>query len=357
MMVYRPGGPFRDVLTQAGIPVEIIEAEGFLGRLRAVRSRIGELSPDVVLAFLPMPSLYAELAGALGRKWGLVVGERSSAPGWHQTGVRLRRKLHLLADAVVTNSHANRLILERSVPGLRGRVSTVYNAVDFEIFRAAPFPHREERYLRVVVTASYQRLKNVRGWVEAMQHVAMAHSDVQIETEWYGGAASAARGGDERRLAEEAVEKYGLSRWVHLLDAVPDVYNAYSGAHAVALPSLYEGLPNTVCEGMAVGRPVACSAVSDAGNLVEDGVTGVLFDPKDPAGIASKVAGLARRRDKELAEMGRAAHERAQALFDPARIATFYEEILEAAASRGPVPVRFWPEQIPATAYATADSP
>lgn len=357
MLTYHEGGYFAGRLLDAGVPIHMIGTKGLLRKVRAVRTVIRSLSPDVVLAFLPMPSLYAELAGIPKRQWGLVVGERSSTPDYRTFRVRFRRALHSLADAVVTNSHANRLMIEQTNRRLRGRVWTIYNAVDFEAFPLLPLPERSSGNLRVTIAASYQRLKNVTGWVRAMQEIRLRWPNLHVQTDWYGGRASAGRGADERQAAESLILQHGLENLIRLHEAETNIARRYAEAHVVALPSLYEGLPNVVCEGMAMGRPIAGSAVSDMGNLVEEGVTGTLFNPREVGSIAESVATLVQAGVDTLQEMGRRSFERARQLLDPDRVLTSYSKILESAAVRRPGPPLHWPDLVPDTALATLSLP
>jgi len=52
----------------------------------------------------------------------------------------------------------------------------------------------------------------------------------------------------------------------------------YQHADCLLNPSLYEGMPNTVLEGMACGLPVIASKVTGNDELVREGKTGYLFE-------------------------------------------------------------------------------
>ncbi|NIM00365.1 MAG: glycosyltransferase [Acidobacteria bacterium] len=95
---------------------------------------------------------------------------------------------------------------------------------------------------------------------------------------------------DVRRL----VESDGLNDVVRLLgwrDDVPDLLNAMD---AFVLTSRFEGLPRSVLQAMAAGRPVVATAVDGTPEIVEDGVTGLLARSGDTAGLATHLDRLAR---------------------------------------------------------------
>lgn len=83
----------------------------------------------------------------------------------------------------------------------------------------------------------------------------------------------------------------------------------YERAAVVVLPSYREGLPLCVLEAMAHGRPVVATRVGGIPQLVEDGRTGYLVEPGDPAGLRDALLRLLG--DAELrARMGAAARDR-----------------------------------------------
>src|SRR5438105_300990 len=66
----------------------------------------------------------------------------------------------------------------------------------------------------------------------------------------------------------------------------------YERAAVVVLPSYHEGLPLSVLEAMAHGRPIVASAVGGLPELVEDGVTGFLVEPGDVEGLRTALRRL-----------------------------------------------------------------
>ncbi len=346
---YCPQDFYKPLLDRAGVEHVPLSAEGRLGRARAVRRLLRGRRADVVLAFLQGPCLFAELASLPSRKWGLVVSERIAAPA--RRGFDWRRELHRLADCVTTNSHTNRLQLEKTVPGLVGKVITVYNAVDLGAFRPIPRSALSGAGpLRLVVAATYHPRKNVEGLVRAVALLRATRPEVECRVDWYGAVP------EDRGVYEGAsrlIQELGLSGRFELRPATRDIVGVYQDADAIVLPSHYEGLPNAICEAMACGKPVLMSAVCDAGNLVQEGRNGFLFDPRSPEEIARAVASLESLGPAGREALGEESRRMARRMFAPDAYVDRYADILEAAAARNRVTVSHWVPDVPATAAAS----
>ena len=77
----------------------------------------------------------------------------------------------------------------------------------------------------------------------------------------------------------------------------------------LVVPSREEPFGTVLAEAMAVGTPVVATRVGGLPEVVEDGETGVLVEPGDPAALAAGVLEVLDRR----AEMGAAARVRRSA--------------------------------------------
>ena len=78
----------------------------------------------------------------------------------------------------------------------------------------------------------------------------------------------------------------------------------YRKADVFFLPSLYEGYPNVVAEAMSCGLPILCSNVYENPYIVEEGVNGFLFNPKNVEEIVNAIKRMAELSPEERHEMG-----------------------------------------------------
>lgn len=307
---YRRGDFFAGALAEAGVPVVRVSSRNRPQLAFAMRAAIRRNDPDAVLAFLPGPSALAELAALPRRRFAVVASERVLDLSGRSPRRVLRHVLHRLADAVVSNSHAQRVRMLKLAPALAARTSVIVNGIDTERFAPGDPPDGSAPgRLRLLVPARIRPLKNPFGLLEAVDILRRERPDLDITVDWHGDAmtgesARNARRAAWRRALEEEIARRSLGERFRLRAPAEDVVPLYRAADALCLPSFSEGVSNAIGEAMACGLPVLASRVSDTPRLVEDGRTGFLFDPHSPADMADAIARLAAMPPAERRAMG-----------------------------------------------------
>jgi glycosyltransferase involved in cell wall biosynthesis len=112
------------------------------------------------------------------------------------------------------------------------------------------------------------------------------------------------------------------------------LYAEMARAQALLVPSIwYENFPRTLVEAGANGLPVIASRLGALPSLVQDGETGLLFEPGDGADLARKMQWAASH-PAEMARMGRAARQRYEREWTGAAnhrtLVTLYDEAVRA---------------------------
>ena len=121
--------------------------------------------------------------------------------------------------------------------------------------------------------------------------------------------------------------------WIPEMLPKPEIIQLLTNALIFVCPSVYEPLGIVNLEAMACGTAVVGSRVGGIPEVVDDGVTGLLVPPNDPASLADAMNALLHD-PMRAAEMGSAGRERAVAEFSwdavAAQTAALYAELTAA---------------------------
>lgn len=231
--------------------------------------------------------------------------------------------------------------LERSV-GIRGElVSQVYNGVDTDVFRPVPArapiagcPFGAPGEWLIGWVGRMEKVKDplnlARAFVRARQRSADARKKLRLVL---------VGDGSMREELRSLLESNGALDRAWFAGERADVADILRGLDCFALPSLAEGISNTILEAMASRLPVVATRVGGNVELVESGMTGRLVPPADSDALAGAL--LDYFADRVTARRhARAARLAVEARFSLARMvldyAGLYERALGAAGIRVP---------------------
>lgn len=134
--------------------------------------------------------------------------------------------------------------------------------------------------------------------------------------------------GPQRAVVERAVRETGVGDRVWLPGSRDDVEAILRGFDCFVLPSIAEGISNTILEAMATGLPVIASRVGGNPELIDDGATGRLVPAGDVEALAAALLELFRFR-ATAQRFGRAARSAVERRFSLDRMAADYAGLYE----------------------------
>jgi sugar transferase (PEP-CTERM/EpsH1 system associated) len=134
--------------------------------------------------------------------------------------------------------------------------------------------------------------------------------------------------GPLRLKAMEVLESAGMAHLAWLPGERSDVADILRGLHAFALPSLAEGISNTILEAMASGLAVIATDVGGNADLVVPGQTGYLVAPADPQAMARSIVELAIH-PVRAQKMGLAGRARALSKFSLQAMVSTYQSVYD----------------------------
>ena len=287
-------GPFTDLVRRAGMQVRLADVNrlyrlGGAARLWRVlrRERADVIHMHTAVAANVVARVVGRLAGAK------VVSHIHIENHFRDNALAraLYRRLDNwtvhLSHAVLAVSDDTRRALERQ--GYPPRVEVIHNGVT--VPRDAPSPGiRDELGIPegASVVGVVARLCDVKGQRELIDALALLGNGTRalvvgedLET-----------GGAYREALERRAEERGVRDRVVFTGHRGDVPAILDALDVFVLPSWTEGLPMTVLEAMAHGRPVVATPVGGTPELVADGETGLLVPPRDPQRLADALREL-----------------------------------------------------------------
>ena len=120
--------------------------------------------------------------------------------------------------------------------------------------------------------------------------------------------------GPLRNECQQLLAEAGLSEFSWLPGERGDIAAVMRGFDCFVLPSLAEGISNTILEAMASGLPVIATAVGGNADLVSAGVSGEIVPPANVEAMAQQICRLANHPDLAR-RMGRAGRENVEQKF------------------------------------------
>jgi len=139
--------------------------------------------------------------------------------------------------------------------------------------------------------------------------------------------------GPLRAQAQALLDQAGMTALAWLPGERHDVPDVMRGLHAFALPSLGEGISNTILEAMASSLPVVATAVGGNADLVQQPDTGVIVPAANPQAMAQQIIALASDPD-HARQMGQAARARVLERFSMQAMVGAYQRVYDRQLER-----------------------
>ncbi|MFO7851428.1 MAG: glycosyltransferase [Bacteroidota bacterium] len=328
--VYMEKEYYEEILRNNNIEVVKLIVKKPVKRIFAFRRYIRNNNFDAVISFLGVPNFICELAAIPTKKWKLIVNERSANPVITRSFNSIfRRIFHLFADIIICNSYSNKDIVQKVNPFIKNKIRIIYNGIDTKKWKPdSNFKFLRDGFLHVIVASSHRYLKNFIGLLRALLLLSEGERN-KIRISWYGDRIEPPYYDGSIVNCIKYIKDNNLENMIDLHPATQDICKKMQNADVVALFSFFEGLPNAICEGMALGKPILASAVSDIPLFINDEVNGKLCNPYDVQSIADAIRFFLIVGRLRLMQIGDLNRKKATELFDNKKILSQFLEVIE----------------------------
>ncbi len=306
-------GPFSKLAGQKGIPVDFIPGMIQFGEKHSLwkfpRYMLALLrfcrmikSREIKIVHSNSPRA-AFLGGAAARLCGVFsvihVRDIHQNPFTHSWKGRLLEKW---ADAVITVSRATLDTVLAARPGLKPRAQVVYNGVDLLTRR----PKAEENIRNELkippgtpVIGCVGLIHPAKGQDILIKAAALIRKEFPELKILITGEIFSREDESFYRGLIDLVEKLNLKDHVMFMGFREDVLSVMAVMDIVVHPARYpEPFPRVLLEAGSLSKPVAAADVGGVPELIDNGISGILFPPGDRIALAGVIESLLKNKDK-----------------------------------------------------------
>jgi glycosyltransferase involved in cell wall biosynthesis len=309
------------------LPMGGAERRPGVGSTRAILRHLQRERPAVFHAHLRWPEACSDglVAAALARVPAIVATQQLFGGHQSRLAVARRRLVSSVVHRYVAVSEGVAQSLRETFHIAPDKITVIHNAIVPARFEGSPDPA-----LRAAlagggagpVALTVARLDKQKGLPYLLEAAAEVR-DVRF---------AIAGDGDQRERLLAHAKALGVDRRVRFLGHRADVAELLAVSDVFVLPSLFEGLPVSVLEAMAAGRPVVATDIPGTREAVEHGISGLLVPPANPGALASAIRAVTR--DPTLADrLAKGGAQRVRARFGAEsmvrRNEAIYDELLE----------------------------
>lgn len=200
---------------------------------------------------------------------------------------KLHKKVNLLTDlywanacSIITNSHGLKEIADITANRIKKEIKVIPNGVNCQVFEP-DLSLRDNHSIKIIYTGRITLQKGLECFIEALRK---SRKEIirrfSVEIIGDGPLKEYLRGISVDLQAE------GILTFTDWLDK-QNLLIKYKKAHIFILPSLYEGMSNSLLEAMACGCMVIATNISGNNEVIREGDNGFLFAPGDIRGLSN----------------------------------------------------------------------
>ncbi len=298
-----PGGEFEKVLKGNGIesfPINL-SRKGNFSVVMAIAGFCRNNNVDIVHAHGATGMLAARMASLIPggirpiTTYHIAITNITDIPFWKKKIFALfDRSTSVVDKKILSASHAVKEIMIREAFFARNRISVLHSGIDVSRFK-----NRQRGKVRrelclpdpVTVIGVVARLSEEKGigyLLEAMPHVLKRYPNLYLLI--------AGDGPIKDKLKNLSVHM-GLEQNVIFLGYRNDIPEFMTDIDLLVMPSLTEGFPLSLLEGMAAGLPIVATRVGGIPEIITDGREGILVPPREPDALAKAIIRVLREKE------------------------------------------------------------
>lgn len=281
--------------------------------------RLSKLKPDIVhtrnltAIEMQLPAFFAGISARIHSEHGW---SGDDPCGLNKKNQFIRKAIKPFVKHYIPLSSELESYLHHTIGVNSKQITRICNGVDTQKFKPTkknralyPEAYRSNELLIIGAVGRMDIVKDPLTLIRAFSLLLQQKTELRnnIRLIWIGD-------GSQYKPAKELIAELQLNDICWLPGARDDVAELIQGFDLYVLPSLAEGISNTLMEAMATGLPVVATNVGGNAELITDGMTGQLVNKADPKGMADSISAYIESSDLRQ-QHGTAGRDRAVEMF------------------------------------------
>jgi glycosyltransferase involved in cell wall biosynthesis len=219
------------------------------------------------------------------------------------------------------SDHRDDFVARKLVPELRSSLLPG-SGVDTERFAPRQKPEENQPVFRFLLFGRMLYDKGVGEFVQAARALKPRFPGVEFVLMGFLDAAN------RSAISVAQIDAWRSEGVIRFIEAKNDVRDVIADADCVVLPSYTEGMPRSLLEAAAMGKPIIASDIPGCRQIVKNGENGFLVAPRDSQSLAAAMATMLEMPARDQRVLGERARLRVEEEFDERIVVDRYRAVL-----------------------------
>lgn len=296
--------------------------------LNTYKRYLREIRPDIVLAYTVKPNIYGSVAC---RHLGIPIIASVTGLGMAIVGRSFLQKIMIAlfkwgfknTDYVFfQNDNCKKFFEDHNIKAKESAI-VAGSGVNIQHFAFEDYPS-EENGINFLYIGKILTDKGSHHLFDAIEYCHEKHPHVHFHIV----------GPKDSPALSEKVDELSEKKWAEFYGKQEDVRPFIRKAHCIVHPSYHEGMSNALLEGASIGRPAVATNISGCKEIIDEGVTGFLCEPKSTNALIESIEEFIALPYEARKQMGIKAREKVEREFDRNKVVQVYLNQIDRLAKK-----------------------
>jgi galacturonosyltransferase len=299
-----------------------------LNLIKQYKTIVKKIKPDIIFNYTIKPNIYGSY---VAKKYRVpnIINVTGLGSGFYNKNIKWLVEIMYKyacknAHTVFFENEANyNYFIENKITKKNKSKIIHGSGVNLEKFKPMK-KTKEDGIVRFLFIGRIMKEKGIEEYLKAAEYIADKYSNVEFQI----------LGPFEEEKYKEIILNNNNSK-IKYLGVSYDVRNEIKEIDCIINPTYHEGMSNVLLEGAAMAKPLLASNIPGCREIVENGVNGYLFEPKNETSLIKTIEKFLSQNESNRIKMGIASRQKVEKSFDRNLVIDAYlEEIAKILKSK-----------------------